>query len=107
MDPATVAYPLMLLHSLREATLLELSIYLVLLWIVYAISLVTYRLYFHPLAHFPGRKFAAATLWYELYYDVVQPGLYYREVSKMHDEFGKHVSHFCAPGILTEFSQAQ
>ncbi|KAH7034292.1 cytochrome P450 [Macrophomina phaseolina] len=78
----------MLLHSLREATLLELSIYLVLLWIVYAISLVTYRLYFHPLAHFPGRKFAAATLWYEFYYDVVQPGLYYREVSKMHDEFG-------------------
>lgn len=77
-----------IIPSLREASPLEFLGYAVTLWIVYTISLVIYRLYFHPLAHFPGRKLAAATLWYEFYYDVVKPGCYYREVSKMHEEFG-------------------
>lgn len=77
-----------IIPSLREASPLEFLGYAVTLWIVYTISLVIYRLYFHPLAHFPGRKLAAATLWYEFYYDVVKPGCYYREVSKMHKEFG-------------------
>lgn len=82
------ASPLGLLHRLREATALQLLTYAVALWVTHGLSLVVYRLYFHPLARFPGRKLAAATLWYEFYYDVISPGLYYQEVSRMHDEFG-------------------
>ena len=55
---------------------------------LYALTLVTYRLVFSPLAKFPGPKIAAATAWYEIYYDVVHQGKYLFEIEKMHDRYG-------------------
>jgi len=37
----------------------------------YTISIAIQRLYFSPIAQFPGPKLAALTWWYELYYDVI------------------------------------
>ena len=57
--------------------------------ILYPILLIIYRLYFHPLAAFPGPKLAAATKWYEFYYDVIAGhGLFADKVREMHKTYG-------------------
>lgn len=56
---------------------------------LYFIGLVIYRLYFSPIARFPGPKIAAATGWYEFYYDYWKNGKYIFEIEKMHKKYGK------------------
>ncbi|KAK4064679.1 hypothetical protein Trihar35433_8196 [Trichoderma harzianum] len=54
---------------------------------IYNVYLVIYRLWFSPLAKFPGPKFAAASFWYEFYYDYWLDGKYLFEVEKMHKKY--------------------
>ncbi|TRX91612.1 hypothetical protein FHL15_007394 [Xylaria flabelliformis] len=55
--------------------------------VVYYIALVAYRLWFHPLAAFPGPKLIAASTWYETVCD-----LFYQDfperLSKLHQRYG-------------------
>ncbi|KAM5346025.1 hypothetical protein ACJZ2D_017222 [Fusarium nematophilum] len=57
-------------------------------FVFHGIVLAIYRL-FLPLAGFPGSKVAAATGWYEFYYDVIDHGRYYYKINQMHDKYGK------------------
>lgn len=59
-------------------------------FVLYVIGLYVYRMYFDPLSKFPGPKIAAASLWYEFYYDVVKKGQYTWKIWEMHDKYGKH-----------------
>jgi hypothetical protein len=58
--------------------------------LLYTASLVFYRLYWSPLAKFPGPKLAAATQWYETYYELISGGggNFTRQIKKMHDKYG-------------------
>lgn len=54
----------------------------------YTVGLAIYRLYLSPLARFPGPRLAAATGWYEFYYDAICHGKYTFEIGRMHQEYG-------------------
>ena len=55
----------------------------------YIAVLAVYRLYFSPLAQFPGPKLAALTDWYQFYYDVVQVGQFIFHMPHLHRQYGK------------------
>ncbi|KAK4695743.1 hypothetical protein P7C71_g2073, partial [Lecanoromycetidae sp. Uapishka_2] len=62
--------------------------YLFVLFIIYVIGLCSYRMYFDSLSHIPGPKLAAASLWYEFYYDVVVKGQYTYKIRELHEKYG-------------------
>lgn len=61
--------------------------------IVYACVVAIYNLYFSPLAAFPDPKIAAATGYYEFYYDFFKKGKYIFEIEMMHKKYGSLTRH--------------
>lgn len=58
-------------------------------YVLYLVGLVIYRLYFHPLAKFPGPKYAAISRWHEFYYEVVKQGQFTFKVQELHKQYGR------------------
>ncbi|KAL2065828.1 hypothetical protein VTL71DRAFT_3498 [Oculimacula yallundae] len=58
------------------------------LYVVFLFGLAIYRLYFSPLAGFPGPKITALTGLYQFYYDVVKGGQYVWVIEEMHKKYG-------------------
>ncbi|KAK1485983.1 cytochrome P450 [Colletotrichum tamarilloi] len=55
---------------------------------IYVTGLITYRLYFSPIAHIPGSKLTAATGWYETYLDVFKGGQFTFQIEEWHRQYG-------------------
>ncbi|KAL8667639.1 MAG: hypothetical protein Q9202_000494 [Teloschistes flavicans] len=72
----------------RELRALDIAAAILTAATVYLSLLVLYRLLFSPIARFPGPKLAAATEWYEFYYQLVQNGQWGRQVDRLHDQYG-------------------
>ena len=77
-----------MLDKWPSGTSIYLAIGLTGFFTIYACVTVIYRLCFSPLAGFPGPKIAAATGWYEFYFDVVKRGKYVYEIENMHRQYG-------------------
>ncbi|KAI1415025.1 trichodiene oxygenase [Hypoxylon sp. FL1857] len=56
--------------------------------LLYIPSIAIYRLYFHPLARFPGPTVAALTRYFEAYYDVICGGQYTFKIDELHKKYG-------------------
>lgn len=69
----------------RASSLVESITFLAALWMIYG---MIYRLYFHPLAKFPGPRLAIVTYWYEFYYDIVRRGQYTYKLRELHEKYG-------------------
>lgn len=57
----------------------------------YCMGLAFHRLYLSPLAKFPGPKLAAATHWYQRYFDLMALGTggqFVMEIKRMHERYG-------------------
>lgn len=74
-------------YNLRSLPLV--IFYIVLSYLCFYFVRALYYVYFHPLSRFPGPKLAAATLWYEFYYDCYLRGQYTWKIKKLHDQYGK------------------
>ena len=71
----------------------------------YTLYGLIWRLYLSPVAKFPGSKLAAATFWYEFYFDVIKGGQYVYEIERMHKQYG--TSNITASLQSIEKQQAQ
>lgn len=69
-------------------SIVDSTVALATIWLIYLIFLAVHRLLFSPLAKFPGPKLAALTLWYEFYYDVIKRGRYTWKIGELHKEYG-------------------
>ncbi|KAL3440678.1 cytochrome P450 [Aspergillus insuetus] len=57
-------------------------------YVVYSAGLGLYRLFFHPLAKFPGPKYAVLSRWHERYYDVYLGGKFIFWIEEQHKKYG-------------------
>ena len=77
-------------HIRRLSISLEdVPISLLYLYLLVQVFITVYRLYFHPLAGFPGPKLAAATYFWEFYY-VCRPTLDHPDkIKQLHRQYGE------------------
>lgn len=72
-------------------TTADLAVALLVSSIAYVAWVVVYRLWFSPVAGFPGSFWPKITFWYEFYYEWIKPGQYHRRIHEMHQQYGKRI----------------
>jgi len=70
------------------------------IWLVNIVALAIYRLYFSPIAKFPGPKLAALTTWYEFYYEVIQKGRMSFHIQDLHKKYGEKTNWLSPCAVL-------
>lgn len=104
-SPVSSADHSIILTMISITIFLHLKALLLVLGVVgfaYYTSIIIYRLYLSPVARtgIPGPKLAAATSWYEFYYDWWLGGKYIFHIEKLHAKYGISIRarmRFCKP----------
>ena len=53
------------------------------------VSVIVYRLFFHPLSRIPGPKIAAVSRLYDFYYDCILGGKFVFKIEELHKQYGE------------------
>ncbi len=69
---------------------------------LFVLPVIIYRLWFSPIAKFPGPFLARITFWYEFYYDWVKVGSYYQKIKELHDQYGTPHAFFVSMASCTD-----
>ena len=89
LTPIPVEIFLLLTNMLVvQASWLHYSVLTALVISLYITLLYLYRMYLSPLSKIPGPKLAAASLFYEGYYDLVKNGRFPWKIHEMHKVYG-------------------
>ena len=73
---------------LQSWTLQECILILLLTFTGYALATGIYNVYFHPLAKFPGPKWAAASGWWKTYVELLKGESIIDRLFELHKEHG-------------------
>ena len=68
----------------------------------YVAVVAIHRLYFNPLAKFPGPRLAALTNMYQFYYDVIHDGRFIFHTQELHRQYGQPRTHQVRIEMLSE-----
>lgn len=78
------------MHSLLSAlSMATAATLLTILVTLYVVGLVTCRLWFSPIARFPGPFLPRVTFWYEFYHQWVKGATFHLRIEDMHRKYGK------------------
>ncbi|KAL9056961.1 MAG: hypothetical protein Q9162_002627 [Coniocarpon cinnabarinum] len=87
--------PPLLMFNLRvqrvsegQAIWLTYPTLIILSLVIYTAGLYIYRIYLSPLSKIPGPRLAAASLFFEGYYDIVKNGRFPWKIHEMHEKYG-------------------
>lgn len=62
--------------------------YILAAWTLGTIAMSVYNLYFHPLAKFPGPKFAAASSWWQVWIENITQQSLSLKLVELHEQYG-------------------
>jgi cytochrome P450 len=78
-----------LFHGITSTVSFTNVIWLAVIWVGYRVYIALYNISpLHPLSQFPGPKIAAASYFYEAYYDWWLRGRYGKVIAQMHEQYG-------------------
>jgi hypothetical protein len=69
-----------------------LALYAAGFYSVFFVTIIVYRLFFHPLSHVPGPLFAKTTYFYEWYYDLYLKGQFTFHLKVLHQAYGQSMN---------------
>ena len=61
-------------------------------FLLYRLSIIIYRLYFHPLSKFPGPKLAAVSTLYRAYFQMWRDGDHVAQATRLHETYGRYLT---------------